>query len=251
MPKNAYITVKNIEKRYGDAVVIHDISFGIKKGSIAAVIGPNGAGKSTLAKIIMGLIEPDIGTVTIGGKRPRDVRTSIGYVPQRFTFNPRVPITVREFLMLSLHVAGKHEQERDTIIEARFADVGLSPSVMKKQLSKLSGGQLQRVLIARALLTNKELLILDEPVAGLDIEGRQSIRELLKKLNTDHGVTIIMISHELEVVFRYADTVLCLNRRMLCQGKPQEALTEEVLSQMYGDQHQAHYHHTCTHDSYV
>lgn len=248
MPGKAYITVSNVEKQYGDAAVIRDISFGIKKGSIAAIIGPNGAGKSTLAKIIMGLLEPDKGSVTIGGKRPQDVRRSIGYVPQRFTYNPRVPMTVREFLMLSLHVAGKHEHERDAILAERFADVGLSPDVMKKQLSKLSGGQLQRVLIARALLTDKELLILDEPVAGLDIEGRQSIRELLKMLNKEHGVTIIIISHELEVVFRYADTVLCLNKRMLCQGKPNEALTEDVLAQMYGDRHQAHYHHTCTHD---
>lgn len=249
MPSKAYITIQNVEKRYGDAAVIRDISFGIKKGSIAAIIGPNGAGKSTLAKIIMGLITPDSGSVSIGGKLPQEVRRSIGYVPQRFTYNPRVPVTVREFLILSLHVAGKHQHKQDTIIADRFADVGLSADVLEKQLSQLSGGQLQRVLIARALLTDKELLIMDEPVAGLDLEGRQSIHELLRALNAQHGVTIILISHELEVVFRYADKVLCLNKRMLCQGKPNEALTEDVLAQMYGGQHQAHYHHSCRHES--
>lgn len=245
MTTKEYISIEAVTKRYGDSSVIEDVSFVIPKGSISAIIGPNGAGKSTLAKMIMGIISPNSGTVAIDGQKPEQYRKKIGYVPQRFTFNPKVPITVEEFLMLSLHVAGKHEHEERSIIENRFERVGLPNSTLNKQLSELSGGQLQRMLVARALLTDKELLIMDEPVAGLDIEGRQSIHEMLKKLNKDHGVTIILISHELEVVFTYAEHVLCINRRMLCQGKPEETLTEEVLTEMYGSQHQAHYHHKC------
>jgi len=247
MSKSNYITIKNITKKYGDIVAVDDVSFVIPQGSIATIIGPNGAGKSTLAKMIMGLIKPTSGSISIDKKQPHTMRKVIGYVPQRFTYNPRVPITVKEFFMLSLHIAGKHQHEQITTIENKFTDVGLPKNIMEKQLAELSGGQLQRVLIARSLLTDKQLLIMDEPVAGLDIEGRQSIHELLKELNSRYKVTIILISHELDVVFKYSDNVLCINKRMLCHGIPKEVLTEDVLAQMYGMQHHAHYHHECEH----
>jgi len=244
MTKDVLVSVENVSKVYGSLAVVDDISCSIKRSSVTTILGPNGAGKSTLAKMIMGLLVPTKGAVKIEGKAPEEVRTSIGYVPQRFNYNPNIPITVCEFMKLSLHVAGKHDREKDQIISQRFKDVGLK-NVLKKRLSELSGGQLQRVLIARALLSDKTLLILDEPVAGVDIEGRKSIYELLKELNKKHGMTIILISHELDVVFNYSDQVLCLNRRLLCKGKPQEALTEEILSDMYGGKHHAHYHHNC------
>lgn len=246
MQKNEFIAVENVSKAYGDTAVVDHVTFTIARGSITAMIGPNGAGKSTLAKMVMGLLSPTSGTICIEGKRPQELRTQIGYVPQRFTYTSGVPITVQEFLMLSLHAAGKHEREKTDIIERRFKDVGLT-DVMHRQLHQLSGGQLQRMLIARALLTDKKLLILDEPVAGVDMEGRKSIYELLKELNQKHGMTILIISHELDVVFNDADQVLCINRRMLCRGKPKETLTEAVMAEMYGLQHQAHYHHTCSH----
>lgn len=243
-----YILVDHVTKQYGDFVVVDDMSFTIAQGGVTAIIGPNGAGKSTVIKMIMGLIRPDEGTITIHGQTPRVARTTIGYVPQRFTYQPHIPMTVEEFLLLSLHVAGKHHREQKDVIAQRFEDVGLTPRVMQQQLSGLSGGQLQRMLIARALLTEKELLVMDEPVASLDIEGRESIHELLQSLNKKHGVTVLLVSHELEVVTNYADTVLCLNKKLLCKGRPQDTLTEEVLIQMYGIGHQAHYHHSCATD---
>lgn len=245
MPNDDFLVAKNVSKVYGDTTVVDNVTFNIAQGSVTAIIGPNGAGKSTLAKMMMGLIQPTGGTISVDNKKPHDIRTSIGYVPQRFTYNPKVPITVGEFLRLSLHVAGKHEYEKTAIIQERFDDVGLV-NVLDKKLHQLSGGQLQRILIARALLTDKTLLVLDEPVAGVDIEGRKSIYELLKDLNKKLGMTIILISHELDVVFNYSDQVLCINRLMLCHGKPQEALTAEIMNQMYGMQHQAHYHHHCS-----
>lgn len=248
MSKNDFIVAQNISKVYGDTAVLQDVTLSINEGSITSVIGPNGAGKSTLAKIMMGLIQPTSGTITINGKNPRDTRTLIGYVPQRFTYNSKVPITVQEFLMLSLCVAGLHEREKVEIIEKRFSEVGIT-NVMNKQLHQLSGGQLQRILIARALLTNKTLLILDEPVTGVDLEGKKSIYELLKDLNKKHGMSIIIISHELDVVFNHSDQVICINRRLLCHGKPQETLTKEIMNEMYDMRHQAHYHHHCSNHS--
>ena len=247
MKASPFIHAENLTKMYGDNAVVDNVSFAIPKGGIVSIIGPNGAGKSTLARMLMGLVKPTKGTLRINGKKPQEVRTMIGYVPQRFNYNPHVPITVQEFLTLSLHVAGKHKNEKINIIEKRLQDVGLT-DVLGKQLPQLSGGQLQRALIARALLTDKKILILDEPVAGIDIKGRQSIYELLKELNKKHGVTIVLISHELDVVFKYADSVLCMNRRMLCHGKPKEVLTEQIFNEMYGMRHHAHYHHECAHE---
>ncbi|PJC37347.1 ABC transporter ATP-binding protein [Candidatus Peregrinibacteria bacterium CG_4_9_14_0_2_um_filter_53_11] len=245
MSHNPYIVVTNLSKNYGDVAVVDDVSFQIDRGEIVAVIGPNAAGKSTLVRMMMGLIPATSGTVTIDGASMKKYRTRIGYVPQRFNYNPRIPITIQEFLQLSLHIAGAHERENISTIKDRIRDVGLDSAVLEKQLGGVSGGQLQRILIARALLTDKELLILDEPAAGIDIEGQQSVYELLVRLNKSHGVTIIIISHELDVVFRYTKKVLCINRKLLCKGRPEEALNEEVMKKMYGLTHQAHYSHTC------
>ncbi|MBD3329982.1 ATP-binding cassette domain-containing protein [Candidatus Peregrinibacteria bacterium] len=248
MSKEAFITVKDVTKVYGDVAVVDKVSFSINSGSVTTILGPNGAGKSTLAKMMMGLVSPTRGTISINKKTPHKMRTTIGYVPQSFVFNSKIPITVSEFMKLSLHIIGKHEREKDEVIKKRFKDVGLT-NVMNKKLYQLSGGQLQRVLIARALLTDKTLLILDEPVAGIDIEGRKSIYELLKDLNKNHNMTIVIISHELDVVFSYSDQVLCINRRLLCHGKPQETLTEDVIKKIYGVHHHAHYHHHCSNHS--
>lgn len=246
MATTPFIRVKDVTKIYGDTAVVDSVSFDIEKGSILAIIGPNGAGKSTMLKIIMGLLDPTSGDVSIDGKRPRDVRTRMGYVPQRFQFDEWLPMTVHEFLELSAHVSGVHDSEEDQLIRERLADVGV-PDVGGKMLSQLSGGQLQRVMIARALLTQKDILLLDEPVAGIDVEGQRAMYELITDINREQGTTCILISHELDVVFRYATNVLCLNKKMLCHGLPKEAMTDDVLAEMYGH-HTAHYHHELEHD---
>lgn len=244
MPKKNLLKVKNLTKTYGGMAVVDCVSFDIQEGDIVAMIGPNGAGKSTLAKLLMGLIEPTEGSVKINNQNPNKVRRYVGYVPQKFHFNHSIPMTVEEFLNLSIHNLENKKDKKESVIEDRLNDVGLK-DVLKKQISDLSGGQMQRVLIARALLVEKKLLLLDEPVASIDVEGKQSIYQLLKEINKKHKVTIIIISHELDVVFKYADQVLCINRRMLCQGTPKETLTQKVLGEIYGMEHQAHYHHTC------
>jgi len=236
-----FISVKRLTKVYGDTAVVDAVSFGIKKGEILAIIGPNGAGKSTLLRMIMGLLKPTSGTVLIQEKDPVEARTRMGYVPQRFEFDQWLPMTVHEFLELSSHMTGLHEQEEQAIINQRLSDVGV-PDVGNKILSALSGGQLQRVMIARALLTNKDILLLDEPVSGIDIEGQRAIYDLIKDINKKHGTTCILISHELDVVFKYASKVICINKKKLCHGAPKTTITDKVLSQMYGTE-TAHYHH--------
>lgn len=241
----SFIQTTQLSKSYGEVVVLDDINVSIEKGSIVALIGPNGAGKSTLVKMLMGLIEPTSGEAFIDEKLPKQQRQMIGYVPQRFHIDANIPLTVKEFLRLSFCASGQHNHEEEKRIVERLEEVGL-PDVIDKQVSQLSGGQLQRVLMARALMTKKEILILDEPVSGVDVEAKESIYALLKRLNQTHNMTIILISHELSVVYEHADHVWCINRKMLCYGKPKEALTDDVMSQMY-DGHVQGYQHGCSH----
>ncbi len=230
-----YIKVEGVEKRFGSKTILENISFQVKKGEILSIIGPNGAGKSMLVKIILGLIEPTEGKVEIEGKAPKEKRALMGYVPQNFSFNRQIPMTVEEFWKISAP---------DKKSGTYFKEAGLE-HVKDSQLKELSGGELQRFMIARALGTEKKIIILDEPEAGVDIQGQKTLYELIHQMNRD-GATIIIVSHELEVVFRHATSVLCLNKRALCHGAPEGAINEEVLRELYGE-HAGYYHHTEEH----
>ena len=237
----SFITVDALSKVYGDTAVVDDVTFDVKKGDILAIIGPNGAGKSTVLKMLMGLVQPSGGSISIDGMSPKNVRTRMGYVPQRFQFDRWLPMTVYEFLELSAHVSGVHDSEEYSLIQTRLADVGV-PDVGSNMLSDLSGGQLQRVMIARSLLTKKDILLLDEPVSGIDMEGQRAIYDLISDINATHGTTCILISHELDVVFRHATTVVCIDKKMICHGLPTEVITKDMLAKMYGE-HVDYLHH--------
>jgi len=248
MSSDSLITVSNISKLYGGTAVVDGVSFDVKKGDILAIIGPNGAGKSTLLRMIMGLLTPSSGSVSIEGMSPKKARTRMGYVPQRFSFDPWLPMTVQEFLALSAHISGVHESEKEQIIRDRLQRVGV-PGVAHQTLNSLSGGQLQRVMIARSILTQKDILLLDEPVAGIDVEGQQAMYDLIRDINTEYGTTCLLISHELDVVFEYANSVVCINKNMICHGVPHVALSKETLEAMYG-KHTAYYHHGLEHSEH-
>lgn len=207
--------------------IVENVSVSIPRGSIAAVIGPNGCGKTTLLKIFLGLLSPRNGTVRILGKSPQQARGEVAYVPQRFTFDKTFPITVLEFLQLS------HPHSTREKIEQYLTHLNIADTVHMK-LGALSGGQLQRVLIGRATLGDPKILFLDEPAAGIDIAGEQTFYELVRHLHREHRCTVVMVSHELDVVANYADLVLCLNHRLVCQGRPAEVLTPRTLTQLYG-----------------
>lgn len=228
--KSYLVKVNNVSKQYGSDTVIEDISFEINKGELLAIIGPNGSGKSTLIKIIVGLIEANAGSVDFNFAS-KNRQWTIGYVPQSFHVGKQLPLTVEEFLHLTACRAAKHNT-KSSIKEALKAVE--TPELVGKQLSQLSGGQLQRVLIARSILHETELLVLDEPVTGIDVKGELAIYKLLKKLQKDRGTTSIVVSHELDFVGKYATSVVCLNKRLICHTTPAKALANESLKSLYG-----------------
>lgn len=201
------------------------LSFEVEKGSITAIIGPNGSGKTTLFKALLSLITYE-GSIKIFQKPARDVLPRIGYVPQNFDFDRTLPITVNEFLSFAY---GRRSLKNNEICHEVQVDV-----LVDKLIGELSGGQLQRVLIAQALIKNPDLLLLDEPSAGIDIEGAQAFYDLVLHLNHEHGVTVLLISHEINMVYSFADQILCLNRDLVCNGPPREVLTKEIMEKLYG-----------------
>ena len=224
------LEAENIWVSFGsDQPVLEDVSFTIPEGSITAIIGPNGSGKTTLLKVLIGFLSPQTGKVWVLGKTPQQARGEVAYVPQRFSFDKGFPITVLEFLQLS------HPQFSKDEIARHLDHLGIADTLMMK-LGTVSGGQLQRVLIARSMLGHPKILFLDEPAAGVDIAGAQTFYELVLHLHRRHEATVVMVSHELDVVARYADLVLCLNRKLVSQGRPLQVLTPDTLKELYGQE---------------
>lgn len=230
--EDSIIKVQNLDYRFEDYLALRKVSFEVEKGDIVAIIGPNGSGKTTLIKNIIGVYEPTSGRVLVKGQLPRNVRKKIGYVPQRFEFDRKIPITVREFMGLERCHNQKHNCKN---INFALEEVGLAGELGEKRLGSLSGGQFQRVMIARAILHEKEILIFDEPSTGIDIAGEKTIYDLIYNINQSHGTTCLIVSHELSVVNRYAKKVVCLNKEMVCYGRPEEVVTPEIIKKLYGE----------------
>jgi len=231
------IEINNVSFEYiQGAPVIENISFIIPKKGTTILIGPNGSGKTTLLKIMIGLLEPTSGIIHIHGKKPKEMRKSIGYVPQKLYFDKTFPITVMEFLQLA------DTTPKDEILDI-LESVG-AKDLVDSRIGELSEGQLQRTLIARSLLGKPKILFLDEPVSGIDIGGEQNFYELIKSIQGDHDVTVVMVSHEVNVVSQIADKVICINKEMLCSGEPSTTLLPEVIRQLYG-KNVSLYEHRC------
>ncbi|EKE12752.1 MAG: hypothetical protein ACD_13C00144G0057 [uncultured bacterium] len=231
------LTVSGLSVEFDNHTVLDDISFAVRRDSTMAIIGPNGAGKSVLFRSLLNLI-PYKGTVSWSED------TRIGYVPQKLAIDKELPLTVYEFLSFK-------EKSRDKILEVMGAVGFLKEAnhihndtrVLKTRIGNLSGGELQRVLIAYALLGKPNVLLFDEPTAGVDIAGEETVYGLIHKLKADKDLTIIFISHELEVVNKYADSVLCLNKEKVCFGPPKTAIDKESLEKMYGEETHIYHHH--------
>jgi ABC-type Mn2+/Zn2+ transport system ATPase subunit len=209
---------------------VEEVSFGLDEGQIAILIGPNGSGKSTVLKAILGLV-PFTGEVRVFGMPAAEARRQMGYVPQRLAFDLTLPLTVEEAVRMPL--LGRRGPEAEESVR-HFADTLGIAALLDRPLGALSGGQLKRAMVARAMVTNPRLLLLDEPEAGIDVGGEQTLYELLQRLVSHHRLTALVCSHDLDLVFRYADQVLCLNRRLQCTGPPAEILTTEALARLYG-----------------
>lgn len=216
----ALIEARSLGIRRGGQAILSGVDFHIEPGEIVTVLGPNGSGKSTLIRALIGLELPSAGAVH------RRAGLRIGYVPQRLHLDAALPMTVRRFLSLPIRV-------EDSEASAALGRTGV-PGLQGRQVSALSGGQLQRVLLARALLARPEILILDEPTQGLDQPGEAAFYQLLDEVRRETGAAVLMVSHDLHVVMRASDRVICLNGHICCEGAPEAVSAAPEYRALFG-----------------
>ena len=216
--------------------LLQQVDLKVGWGEILTIIGPNGAGKTTLLRVALGLMPPTSGRVF------RHPGITIGYMPQRLHIDPTLPLTVQRFLAM----AGKELAEKSLPL---LKEVG-APHVLGSSMQNLSGGELQRVLLARALIRNPDLLVLDEPVQGVDVHGQVELYQLITRIRNERGCTVLMVSHDLHLVMAATDRVLCLNRHICCSGAPETVTSDPAFLELFGPlagQHLAIYSHDQSH----
>jgi len=218
--ENTVLTVSSLQIEYEDNQIISDLSFTVEKRDILIILGPNGAGKTTLLRALQGLL-PYQGTVSWSAQK-------ISYLPpQEFLQRQNLPpLNIEEFYAFKT-------ADLDSI-KKMIVDVGLDESLLTHQFSELSTGQFQRMLIGWALLDNPDVLILDEPTSGIDLGGEETIYSLLHKFWQNQNLTILLVTHDLNIVWEYATQVICLNKQQVCMGTPDEVLTPKQLKTLYG-----------------
>jgi zinc transport system ATP-binding protein len=235
----ALISARGLVLLRGGRPILTDIDIDIGAREIVTLIGPNGAGKTTLVRALLGLEPMDRGTIL---RRPGLV---IGYAPQRFDIDHAIPLTVARFVSLG-------GQGDGTAIAGVLREVGAA-ALGDRQLSQLSGGELQRVVLARALSRNPQLLVLDEPVRGVDYAGEAELYTLIGRLRTDRGFGVLLVSHDLHVVMAQSDRVICVNRHVCCSGVPESVAQHPEYARLFGPQAARafglyHHHHDHSHD---
>lgn len=242
-PAIPVVKVEGLTVYRGRYAAVEKVSFELMPGSSNAIVGPNGSGKSTVVQAILGLLPTAAGTVQIFGRplnRLGKLRHQIGYMPQDFIFDRSFPISVSELVGLGW-VGSNSKQKKSAIVQALRR---VSAFHLKDQsIGTLSGGELKRVLLAYCLVIPRKLLVLDEAFAEVDVQGEAEFFELLNQLRHEEGWTILQVSHDLEMVNRHCDHVLCLNRTLVCTGKPETALSQENLLHTYGPEFSRYHHH--------
>ncbi|OPX35579.1 MAG: ABC transporter [Desulfobacteraceae bacterium 4484_190.1] len=226
------IEMKGVCFSYDNVPVLEDVGFTLKQGDFMALIGPNGGGKTTLLKLLLGILKPDKGVIKVLGEPPHDTKNRVGYLPQNTGFNTAFPITVMELAIMGRlsgsrigrwyskddHAKAKEALKKVGMWEYRFSQIG-----------KLSGGQRHRVFIARALVTDPEILLLDEPTAGVDSEFGVALYDLLKELNK--RVTIVVITHDIGIISSYIKSVACINRTLIFHERGE--ITTKMIDMAY------------------
>ncbi len=214
------VTLNRISVSFGQKQVLHNVSFSLYPGRILTLMGPNGAGKSTLVRVVLGLVPPT------GGTLRREAKLRIGYVPQKIHLDVTLPLTVGRFMRLRPGVKksdvlpGLQQVQADHLLE--------------QPMQKLSGGEMQRVLLARALLNRPQLLVLDEPTQGVDVNGQAALYDLIDKIRHTLGCAVLMVSHDLHLVMAKTDEVLCLNQHICCSGTPEIVSAHPEFIAMFG-----------------
>ena len=231
------VDLEGVTFGYTATPVVEDVSLAIDPGEYVAIVGPNGSGKSTLMQLMLGLFEPDTGTASLFGERADrfDDGERLGYVAQQASAAKEMPITVREVVKMGRfpHVGfGRLSSEDWAIVDDALATVGMS-AFADRRIGQLSGGQRQRAFIARALASEADLLVLDEPTVGVDAESVDAFYGLLAALN-GRGITVILIEHDLGAVVEHADRVVCLNREVYFDGPTEEFVESDALARAFG-----------------
>jgi zinc transport system ATP-binding protein len=221
------ITFQDVSKNYAGTCVIDKVSFSLDRASITTLVGPNGAGKTTIARLILGIEQPSTGNIT-------RITKNYAYIPQRFTLNQNIPMDVKSLVR---YLSGKSNPNITNVVQ--FAELDL---LADTQISTLSGGQLQKVFLATAMLSSPDLIVLDEPTQGLDINAEEEFYSLLSDIRKKYGTTIFMISHDLHTVMKNSDRVLCLNHHLCCAGKPENVKSTASQISIYKHHHD-HGHH--------
>jgi len=231
------IKAHSLSKSFHGQRVVDGVSLSLEPGKIMTVIGPNGSGKTTLIKLLLGLEKPDSGSVT----RSQNLR--IGYVPQKLQLQRALPVTAEWFLNLSQQGEDFHNIT---------SELGIS-NLLHKSIHTLSGGEMQRLLLARALLSHPELLVLDEPAQGVDVTGQAELYALIARIARARGAAVLMVSHDLHLVMSATDHVICLNHHICCEGHPHSVQDDPAFTQLFG-KNTAHelaiytHHHDHHHD---
>lgn len=215
------ISGTGIGVRHGRRTILHDVDMEVRRGEIVTLIGPNGSGKTTLVRSLLELERLETGSVT----RKSGVR--VGYTPQQLSVDRTLPLNVERFLRMSGESA--HDKLAQTL-----AEVG-APNVLKQEIRLLSGGELKRVLLARALLRDPDLLVLDEPTANVDVHGQIEFYELIRRIRDDLNCGILLVSHDLHLVMSATDRVVCLNGHVCCSGLPGDVSTDPAYLELFGD----------------
>jgi zinc transport system ATP-binding protein len=244
MPSQILAELHEIGMRFGRTTALAQVSLTVRRGEIVTVIGPNGAGKSTLLRILLGLLPPSSGSVRLlPGLR-------IGYVPQRLAIDETLPLTVRRFLSLAIDRRGAAAAGDPA---AALAEVG-APGLIDAPVQGLSGGELQRVLVARALLRAPDLLVLDEPAQGVDINGQAELFALIRRIRDRRHCGVLLVSHDLHLVMAATDHVVCLNHHICCSGHPEAVTRDPAYRALFGTAADAlaiyAHHHDHKHDAH-
>lgn len=218
---NSLVSLKDITVSFGARNVLSHISLDLKPGRILTLLGPNGAGKSTLVRVVLGLIKPTSGTITTAEK------LTIGYVPQKLHLDATLPLTVSRFMRLRPGV-----RKEDVLPALKRVHAA---HLLNQPMQKLSGGENQRVLLARALLNKPDLLVLDEPTAGVDVNGQLALYDLINQLRQELNCSVLMVSHDLHLVMAKTDEVLCLNQHICCSGTPEVVSMHPEFIAMFGN----------------
>jgi zinc/manganese transport system ATP-binding protein len=233
------ISLSGVAVELAARTIWSDVTLDVTEGEFIAILGPNGAGKSTLLRVLLGLLKPQTGTVMVLGSTPRRGNPAVGYVPQRRSLEPDLPVRGRDLVMLGLDglswglpLPGKKRRRQQERVQGTL-EIVEADAFANRPIGQLSGGEQQRLLLAEALVGEPRLLLLDEPLASLDMRSQVAITELVQKLARAQGITVLMVTHDINPVLPLVDRVVYVAGGRVIAGKPEDIITTESLSQLY------------------